>query len=71
MTCTTHHHACPCREAEHEALKAEVLRLRGALETICVHSNEDWDEVTADPMAKIKMIHMTAVGARFGRGNEA
>lgn len=52
------------------ALEAEVLRLRGAMETICVHSNTDWDEVTADPLAKIKLIHMTAVEARFGRDGE-
>lgn len=65
--CTTHHHACACREAEFVELEAEVLRLRGALETICVHSNTDWDRVTANPLAKIEMIHMTAVNARFGR----
>lgn len=49
------------------ALEAEVLRLRSALDTICVHSNSDWDEVQADPAGKIKLIHTTAVAARFWR----
>jgi len=30
--CTTHHHACDCREAKFAALEAENERLRAALE---------------------------------------
>lgn len=34
MTCTTHHHACECREAEFARIEAERDRLRGALREI-------------------------------------
>lgn len=31
MSCTTHHHACACREEKFKALETEVERLREAL----------------------------------------
>jgi len=32
MTCTTHHHACDCREAEFERAKSYLTEIARALE---------------------------------------
>lgn len=48
MTCTTHHHACECREAEFELLKSENARLR---ETVA-----QWEEIYSLICERAKVV---------------
>ena len=62
MTCTTHHHACECREAAHAAAlaqaAAEVERLRRALGQIrdvglgLDHGSAQWQIDVARKLAR-------------------
>ncbi len=76
MTCTTHHHACDCREAEHAA---EIARLMAALDTAALALRDaaisviDWGTYASDyfqkkhglasDIARIQAAHLAAIDA--------
>jgi hypothetical protein len=58
---TTHHQACDCREAHFEALKAENVRLREALEAMIWAGREAYDNGYPD-MERAVMLATKALG---------